>query len=590
MPAGSMPWKKPGNAGTVDNMSSVIRQQGGWLQLFPILTIGLFLTSILTGLLGTWLPAFGYLPVIGYHSLTIQPWIDFFNHPATQGAIRATLISGLGSTLLVSGITFLIFSTSYNSGVWKALQRLLAPLLAVPHAAFAIGFLFLLAPSGWLFRALSPWLTGFDVPPNWNLMRDSYGISLMVVLVLKEVPFLVLMSISALSRIDVSHSLAIGRSLGYDTGKVWVKVIMPQMYPKLRLSIFAILAYSMSVVDIAQIVGPTIPPTLAVQVFRWFNDPDLSCRLFGSSGATFILFTVIVAIAFIYLLEYIAKKLLTYWLINGSRQSNLSLSRPVGQLLIVKIALCSLISVVILVVWSLTWRWRFPDVLPQSWSLSFWQKGLDNMGIPAWNMVSIGLTAAVIAVIIVIGCLENEIRLLKKGRRANTDKILWMIYLPLLVPQIAFLFGVQVVLVSLRLDGLWLSLVWSHLLFVLPYVFLTLGPIYRAYDQRMTDVAVTLSGSPWRAFYRIKLPILLKPILFSLAIGFSVSVAQYLPTLFVGAGRYSTVTTEAVALAGGSDRRIVAVYAIAQLLGPLLLFLIALLFPKIYFRDRKAMQ
>lgn len=565
-------------------------RKGAWLNLFPGSIIILFVSSIVTGLFGTWMPAFGYLPVIGFDSLSLQPWVDFFAHPASAGAIRATLISGLGSTLFVTAITFLILATSYNSKFWKVLQRSLAPLLSVPHAAFAIGFLFLVAPSGWIFRAVSPGLTGFTSPPDWSLIRDSYGISLMITLVIKEVPFLVLMSISALSRIDVKNSLAVGRSLGYDTGKVWIKVIMPQLYPKIRLSIFAILAYSLSVVDIAQIVGPTIPPTLAVQIFRWFNDPDLSCRLFGAAGATFILMLVLGTIGFIYLLEYILKKLLTFWLIGGSRQSHVTFARPLGNLLILKIVICSLTSVLILHIWSVTWRWRFPDFLPEDWSLKFWNKGLDSLSLPAWNTISVGLTASVVAVIIVIGCLENELRLLRKGRGTNTEKILWLIYLPLLIPQIAFLFGVQVVLVSLRLDGKWFSLVWSHLLFVLPYVFLTLGPIYRAYDQRMTDVAVTLSGSSWKALVKIKFPVLLRPILFTLAIGFSVSVSQYLPTLFVGAGRYDTITTEAVALAGGSDRRIVAVYALCQLLGPLIFFLVALLFPKFYFRNRKAMQ
>jgi putative thiamine transport system permease protein len=504
--------------------------------------------------------------------------------------VRATLVSGLGSTVLVLGITFLLFSTSYASRYWRFLQRFLAPLLAIPHAAFAIGFLFLVAPSGWILRAVSPWLTGFSSPPDWSLMRDSYGFSLMATLVIKEVPFLVLMAISALSQIDIGQSLAVGRSLGYDTGKVWTKVIMPQLYPKIRLSLFAILAYSLSVVDIAQIVGPTLPPTLAVQVFRWFNDPDLSCRLFGSSGATFILLLVVGSIGLIYLSERLVKKLLIVWLTNGSRRSYFILSKPFGNLLIVVILACSLVSVLVLIVWSFTWNWRFPNFLPEHWSGRFWLNGLNHLALPAWNTFSTGISASLIALVIVIGCLENEIRLLKMGRRTNTEKILWLIYLPLLIPQIAFLFGVQVILVSLGLEGNWFSLVWSHLLFVLPYVFLTLGPIYRAYDQRLTDVAITLSGSQWKALVKVKWPILLRPILFTLAIGFSVSVAQYLPTLFVGAGRYDTITTEAVALAGGSDRRIVAVYAICQLLGPLLFFLAALLVPRFYFRKRKALQ
>jgi len=37
-------------------------------------------------------------------------------------------------------------------------------------------------------------------------------------------------------------------------------------------------------------------------------------------------------------------------------------------------------------------------------------------------------------------------------------------------------------------------------------------------------------------------------------VGFAVSVAQYLSTLYVGAGRLRTVTTEAVTLASGAQR------------------------------------
>jgi putative thiamine transport system permease protein len=55
-------------------------------------------------------------------------------------------------------------------------------------------------------------------------------------------------------------------------------------------------------------------------------------------------------------------------------------------------------------------------------------------------------------------------------------------------------------------------------------------------------------------------------------VGFAVSVAQYLPTLFVGAGRFNTVTTEAVTLASGAQRSLTAAYAWLQWLLPALVF------------------
>ncbi|MCV5373348.1 ABC transporter permease, partial [Escherichia coli] len=68
----------------------------------------------------------------------------------------------------------------------------------------------------------------------------------------------------------------------------------------------------------------------------------------------------------------------------------------------------------------------------------------------------------------------------------------------------------------------------------------------------------------------MKLPILLPAIACAWAIGISVSLAQYLPTLVLGAGRISTITTEAVALSSGFDRRVTAIYAIWQALLPFL--------------------
>ena len=44
---------------------------------------------------------------------------------------------------------------------FSLLRRTLAALVAVPHSAIAIGLVFLLAPSGWLIRILSPGITGF---------------------------------------------------------------------------------------------------------------------------------------------------------------------------------------------------------------------------------------------------------------------------------------------------------------------------------------------------------------------------------------------------------------------------------------------
>ena len=64
--------------------------------------------------------------------------------------------------------------------------------------------------------------------------------------------------------------------------------------------------------------------------------------------------------------------------------------------------------------------------------------------------------------------------------------------------------------------------------------------------------------------------------LVALAVGFSVSVAQYLPTLVIGGGRLPTLTTEALGLALGGDRRLAAIAALLLATPPLLALAAAL--------------
>ena len=73
-------------------------------------------------------------------------------------------------------------------------------------------------------------------------------------------------------------------------------------------------------------------------------------------------------------------------------------------------------------------------------------------------------------------------------------------------------------------------------------------------------------------------------------VGFAVSAGLYLPTLLIGAGRLPTITTEAVALAAGGNRRTIGVYAFLQAIIPFAGFLLAFALPAWLFRNRAGMR
>lgn len=552
------------------------------LAYLPGATLLLFLTPVAAGLIGTWLPAFGYFPTLGGDSFTVEPWVLLFDHPGLGESLRLTLVSGLLATVISFSLTVFFLAACHGGRITLAIRGLMAPLLAVPHAAMALGLAFLIAPSGWLVRLVSPWATGWDLPPDVATVQDPNALALTLGLVMKELPFLLLMTLAALEHSRAEERLAIARSLGYGPVMAWLKTVLPAVYRRIRLPVYAVLAYSLSVVDMALILAPLSPPPLAVQVLRWFNDPDLTMRFVAAAGAVLQLLLVVGAIALWRLAEILVARLGRIWIAGGRRGGKGRVLRAATTSLVQLLVAMAAAGLLAMALWSVTRRWRYPDALPSVLSTDIWaRQGHDLLWITGTTLIS-GLAAAFIAVALVLGCLENEQR---RGLTISA-RALWLLYVPLLVPQVAFLFGSQVLSIQIGIDGTWIALVWSHLLFVLPYVFLSLADHYRALDERYSRTALCLGASPNRVFWRVKLPMLLRPVLFAAAVGFAVSVTQYLPTLFAGAGRFVTLTTEAVSLSAGGDRRVMGVFAFLQAALPLIAFAAALALPRRLARTR----
>lgn len=539
----------------------------------------MFLAPIAAGLIGTLLPAFGYLPALGGHDFNLDSWRTLASQPGFAQSITLTIASGFAATL-ISFLLAVLFCAFADDGQVhsRALQRmgaLLAPILATPHSALAIGFAFLLLPSGWIARAINAALSLWPVPPDVATVNDPWGAALVLGLVIKETPYLLLMMFAARSQVRAAEVLAVGRSLGYSAPMAWMKGVLPQIYSQVRLPVYAVLAFSLSNVDVALILGPANPPVLAVMAVRWFTDPDVT-RLFpAAAAATLQLAIVIAAVALWRNAEHLAATLMQAWIGRGARGRGLAPLGAVAATPALVLLGASALSLLSMALWSIARQWRYPDLLPSQWTLDTWSRQAASLATPGWNTVLVGVLATVIALVLVVACLENEQR---RSLHAGSGS-LWLLYTPLLLPQVAFLFGAQVLLVKTSLDGTLIAVVWAHLLFVLPYLFLSLGDPWRALDTRYARTAASLGASPARVLWRVKLPLLVAPLAIACAVAFAVSAGQYLPTLFAGNGRLATLTTEAVTLSSGADRRVMGVYTFVQSLLPLIAYVLAIAAP-----------
>ena len=520
--------------------------------------------------------------------LDANAWRALWDEPQLPRALAMTLWTGLLATLVSVALAAVLLSRSFPGARWQRCVSALAPMLAVPHAAFAIGLAFLVAPSGWLLRAFSPWATGFDAPPPWPTTQDPLGLGLVAVLVAKEVPFLLWAAAAQLQRPDLSQrlerDLLQARSMGYAPARAWWRVLWPQLWPRLAGPATVVLAYSLTVVDMALVIGPAAPPTLALLAWQWLLDADASVNAQGAAAA-WLLAALMGSIALLALAASRWRGLGRWrqrwtdgrrgrrraapWFVSGPVGSGgsgrLAWPRDIG-LLTGWGALASLYLVVMLAlaVGSVSGVWPFPDLWPHTFSLGAWQSVVAS-ATSLWTTLALALLAGATALVWAVAWLEA-------APSAWDARLRQALLVPLVLPSVLWVVGLHRLCLSWGIDAHWTGLWLAHSLAALPYVLIALSPAYLGFDARLARVAATLGQRRGRFLWRVKWPLLKAALWSSFAVGFAVSVAQYLPTLFIGAGRFATVTTEAVTLASGAQRSLSSAYAWLQWLLPALVF------------------
>lgn len=106
-----------------------------------------------------------------------------------------------------------------------------------------------------------------------------------------------------------------------------------------------------------------------------------------------------------------------------------------------------------------------------------------------------------------------------------------LLLLPLGTSAVTLGFGYIVAMGPLRASP-WLAPV-AHSLIALPFVVRTFLPALRALDQRLREAASTLGADPFRRWWTIDAPLLLRALLISAAFAFAISLGEFGATLLI---------------------------------------------------------
>ncbi len=215
-------------------------------------------------------------------------WRALFADPQLGQALAATLVSTLlsvGGALLIA-LTIvaapLAFGPLATAGFPSAAAAGGTPSCPGDGGAAAV------RRRGWIWQWL-PLLT----PPV-----DRYGIGLGLTMALKESAFVLWVILWPAGEKRLADQATALKSLGYGRWQCLRWLVLPALLPALGMVLLAATAWSLSAVDVALVLGPGNPPTLAVLAWQWLSQGDELQQAKGAL-ASLLLMTILGGLALV---------------------------------------------------------------------------------------------------------------------------------------------------------------------------------------------------------------------------------------------------------------------------------------------------
>ncbi len=224
----------------------------------------------------------GWQPLLGRSELSLDAYADILfassYAPKFWEAVAFSLWISLASTVLSAALAIALALAIARSSLGRGVSSFLLQFsLPIPHLVAALGALFLLSQSGLASRALR--LVGLiDGPADFPaLVRDRGGIGVILAYLWKEVPFMGLVTLAALSQAGSDHDDS-ARTLGASAWQRFRYVTLPLIAPSLAASAILVFSYIFGAYEIPSIVGVRNPQSLPVLSLELFVSPDLRDR------------------------------------------------------------------------------------------------------------------------------------------------------------------------------------------------------------------------------------------------------------------------------------------------------------------------
>ena len=254
-------------------MNFIVRR---WLMLSPAVAVIAVLFA--GGLALAAAQSLGYFAPTGENALTLRHYVSLGNDREIYASLQLTLKLATAATM-ISAVAGLALALGLRESARRshAINLLLQIPLSVPHLAMAGALITIIAPSGLLARLAHAF--GFvQQPADFPaLINDRYGAGIVLAYILKEVPFIALMTMALLARLGDEYE-QVARVLGASAWQRFRYVTLPLVAPAVVSSSLIVFAFIFGAFEVPFILGRPYPAMLSVLAEQRYLDVNLAAR------------------------------------------------------------------------------------------------------------------------------------------------------------------------------------------------------------------------------------------------------------------------------------------------------------------------
>lgn len=534
--------------------------------------------------------------VPGVDAISLEGWRALGDSRFVDSLLLGGKVAGLSSLLSVGLGAWLAYA------VWRLPLRLqCADLLGripliLPHVAVAWLVILLCGQSG-LFSAaalhfgLIEGRSGFPA-----LLYGGDGMGMVIAYVWKETPFVMLLVLASLRRLD-PRLLEMGRMLGGGSWRIIRGVVLPHIAPVLHISFGILFLYALGAVEIPLLLGEVQPVMPGIEAYQRYFHMGLEDRPPAMALMTALLMGGIVAI--------VAYAALGVWLrderrMGGHPRPEVIAAAPLqpyrpsrsgrqgalpSTLFLVGLAAFFGLPLSALAVQAAAPGWSWPELWPGSfsgrtlaWLSGTWLPVLRHLGWSLWY--SLLVTALCLVV-----CIAPA-HVLAFGRFRGKALLEGLLLAPAVLPAMGFALGLHWFLVGIDAADTTAGVVLVLGVVAYPYMLRALVVGWQTVGREYGRCACNLGAGRVAALLRIELPLLAPAVIAGGTVVFLVAFSDYFLVYLVGGGRVPSFTGYLFPVLQSGDRSLAAMLTLLFMCVPVLLFVLVELLLLAYYRQR----